>query len=291
MDAARRAMARPAMQSMAHEAKARFAANRASRRHAKGALAAATLIGALASAALWSLALRPAALDGQEALEETAVAARDQTIVETAVGESVSVDLADGSTVDLNSGTRLAFDLTHAERRVRLLEGQAFFDVAHDPARAFVVRAGGKAIKALGTSFDVRIIDGDVSVTLIEGRVAIERDDRPDAPATILEPGQQALAQAANTVAVRGAAVEAVVSWRDGIMQFDDVSLAEAVAEANRYTTRRIELVGEDVAALRLSGAFPNDRIDAFVDALAQYFDLAVDASDPQAIRLSQRPA
>ena len=82
----------------------------------------------------------------------------------TATGESRTVTLADGSQVNLSGGSAIGVDITSEERRVRLLSGEAFFDVAHDAARPFTVEAGEARIVVLGTAFDVAL---DPSATTV----------------------------------------------------------------------------------------------------------------------------
>lgn len=208
----------------------------------------------------------------------------------TAVGERSTVALDDGSTIVLNTQTRVRVDYGAAERAVILLKGQALFEVAKDPQRPFVVRAGDRRIRALGTAFDVRLNEDEVRVTLLEGRVAVEEAlvTRPDQPArrpprrSELTAGQQLVATTAGADQVLAADVERVTSWREGRLIFENELLNEAVAEVNRYSDRKIMLTDPSLNDLRVSGVFRTGSPTSFVGALSDYFPIEATSSDPQ---------
>jgi transmembrane sensor len=203
----------------------------------------------------------------------------------TAVGERATVRLADGSVVTLNTASQARFDLTGAVRKVRLLEGQAIFEVAQDKSRPFVVYAGDRRITALGTAFDVRIDKQAVKVTLVEGRVVVDQmaasgaSRSPNDPPVRarLEPGEQLTAGPDGAASVRRAAVERVVSWRDGRLIFVADRLADALTEMNRYSAVPIVLADPGIGELRLSGVFRTGEPEAFAHALEEYFPLAAE--------------
>lgn len=220
----------------------------------------------------------------------------------TAVGEQREIKLADGSTIMLNTATVIDVDYSADERRVTLLDGQASFDVARDPERAFVVDTGGALVRALGTQFDIYKSSDAVTVTLIEGKVEVAaatqgKEEEPDkaAPAAPfaraeLSPGEQV------EIASRGALspvaridVGRVVAWREGKVSFRDTPLAEAVAEMNRYSATKITLADGDLAELRVSGVFRVGNSDHFVSALESLLD--VKAKDGRDEIVLSRPA
>lgn len=225
----------------------------------------------------------------------------------TAVGERLNVVLDDGSLVTLNTRTELRVAYTAGERKVELRGGQALFEVARDAARPFVVEARDRRFVAVGTAFDVRVDEARVQVTMIEGRVKVEPARRsvpddatpaianaPDLPQAqireiILTAGQQLVAAPALAVDdIRLANPERVSSWRTGQVVFEDATLAEAVAELNRYTRVPIELADPSLAELRISGAFVTGRNDTFVEAVTGYFPIQARRA-PDAIHLVRR--
>ena len=229
----------------------------------------------------------------REAPNVRATPSSNRTIAfETSVGQRISRRLADGTRVTLNTDS--ALDLAYsAERRVvRLIRGQALFEVAKDRRRPFVVEAGGREITALGTVFEVRLDPGGLKVLLAEGRVSIARARLPglpgkasDPPGIVLAPGQSFVARLGELEQVKTANVESALLWRSGLLDFDDVTLAEASAELNRYSKRRLVVRDRAVASLRVSGVFRASAPDRFADAVREVLPVAVRES-PDAIEI-----
>jgi len=178
------------------------------------------------------------------------------------VGEIREVSLSDGSVVTLNTGTSLTVRFDEARRVVDLARGQALFEVAAD-GRDFVVEAGGRRTRALGTVFDVRTLDSGVTVTLVEGSVSVSGAGE----ARVLSAGEQLVASAAG-VEVRAVDTESLMAWKRGMVAFDDVTLAEAVAEMNRYSAIEIRLGDAGLADERISGRFPAGQPVEFAESL-----------------------
>ncbi len=219
----------------------------------------------------------------------------------TAVGERSTVPLDDGSTVSLNTQSRITVHYHQFQRQVTLLAGQALFEVAKDPRRPFVVYAGNQRITATGTAFDVRLDADQVRVTLVEGRVAVDsavqvqdlRQSAPPASATArteLEPGEQLVASAGVvTPEVRHTNVEHVTSWREGRVVFEDAPLSEAIAEINRYSTTQILLTDAAMGELRVNGLFRTGQVSTFVNALQEYFPIDARPAAEEKILLEWR--
>lgn len=194
---------------------------------------------------------------------------------DTAVGEQRLIRLTDGSRVRLDTATRVQVAFRGGERRVLLLRGQAFFEVAHDPARPFLVEADGATVRALGTRFDVRRDPEGVQVTLVEGRVRVRRGG---GEGWTLAPGQQIRVGAkVASPAPRAVEAGAATSWTTGRLVFRGLPLAAAVAEVNRYATRPVRLEAQAVAATPVTGAFDSGDTDAFVAAVCALYDLRAD--------------
>jgi len=197
---------------------------------------------------------------------------------ETAVGERSTVSLPDGSTMVLNTASRVEVNYSAKLRSLTLTTGQALFEVIKDPARPFVVVAGNRRIVALGTAFDVRIDEGEVvQVTLLEGRVSVDEILRvPSTSTNTSEPerlelaaGEQLIARNNEPTVVATTDIDRVVSWREGRLVFRDEPLSEAVKEINRYSTTQL-FVNEDprLQDIRVSGVFKAGRTASFVLAL-----------------------
>jgi transmembrane sensor len=204
----------------------------------------------------------------------------DAALYRTAVGERSTIVLPDGSTATLNTDSVLKVAYSGDERGVRLLRGQALFDVARNKARPFQVYAADRRITAVGTVFDVRLQGEAVKVALVEGVVNVtplESRARTSRAAVTMKAGEVLAAAPRTPVRVRTADIRRETSWREGVVVFDDVPLAEAVIEINRYTSRPLQLEDSDIGAFRVSGVFKTGDPDHFAMAMAEVFPLAVD--------------
>jgi len=181
----------------------------------------------------------------------------------TRVGELRVVRLDDGSTVRLDTDSRIDVAFSGDARRIRLARGQAFFDVAHAASRPFLVTAGAVSVRAVGTKFDVRDA-AEPQVTLVEGVVEVRRQGaRPQT--WTLRPGQQLIAAAAATP--KPVDMAAATSWTSGRVVFENVPLSAAVDEVNRYLAHKIILRAPAAAQTPVTGSFDTGDAAAFVAA------------------------
>lgn len=200
----------------------------------------------------------------------------------TATGEQRFISLPDGSTVNLNSRSKLRVRSFERERVVELQEGQALFNVAKDPSRPFVVISGSTRVRAVGTQFDVYRKRGDTIVTVVEGRVAVRRKERADhheAPAPVvplpesqsvasshevagsaeellLSAGQQLLIASSGDPQSAAADVARVTSWTQRQLIFESTPLAEVVEEFNRYNPRQMIIASAELNTFQIDGVF-----------------------------------
>lgn len=188
----------------------------------------------------------------------------------TGVGEQRLVSLDDGTKVRLDTDTRLRVRLTGDARQIVLERGQAFFDVAHDASRPFVVRAGDQSVRALGTRFEVRREGEVVRVTLVEGAVEVKGEDQ----ARRLAPGEALAARAGALEAPRRVDLAAATSWTSGRLVFRSTPLAQAVAEVNRYSDGKVVLDTPQLKNVPVSGVFDVGDTRAFVAAVSDLFAL-----------------
>lgn len=185
----------------------------------------------------------------------------------TAPGEIRTVSLPDGTKVDLSSGTAIALAFDGNERRVRLLEGAAYFTAA--PAgsaepRPFVVEVDDGSATALGTRFAVSRMADDIEVAVDEHdvRVSLDNSNRPPA-SVIVSPGQSVrYSNASGLGNVRQTTAGQTAAWRRGRLIFDRVPLADIVAELNRYRRGRIMISNDALARRTVSGVFSTDNLE-----------------------------
>jgi transmembrane sensor len=205
-------------------------------------------------------------------------------VYRTAVGEQQTITLADGTRITLNTDSRLVVSYDAAQRRVRLTHGEALFEVAKRPQWPFVVQAGDEQVKALGTTFVVRRDPDRLAVSLIEGRVEVTRHAAMLVPGPVdplvLSPGERVTLHADGAVrTLDRPRVEAMTAWRRGEVMFDDVALADAVAELNRYGGTRVHVRDPALQQLRVSGVFSTRDPAEFARAIAQLHHLHIDGS------------
>ena len=188
----------------------------------------------------------------------------------TAKGEHRSVKLADGSAVDMNAGSRLSVRLGAHDRRVVLAEGEAVFDVAADKTRPFLITAGDRTVRVVGTRFDVRRRSGVLSVTVERGVVEVQPSDGAAGRTFRLHPGQRLdHVEGAATVLVSAADPQQVSSWKSGRLIYRDQPLGEVVADLNQQFARPILLDDPTLAQTRVSGVLVLDDQAAVIRRLA----------------------
>ena len=203
----------------------------------------------------------------------------------TAIGERRSIALADGSHLHLNTDTALDVAL-HADRRtVRLIRGEAMFDIARDVLRPFLVTTGSTTLRVLGTAFNVRMREDLVELVVAHGLVGVE-----DAGMGLRKvAGGHGAAIHGRLVAVTALAHGALaqrIAWQDGVIDFDGRTLSEAVAEFNRYLPHPIVIADPDLASIRLGGVFPTGESDKFLDALESSFAIKAIKTSDQSVLL-----
>lgn len=217
----------------------------------------------------------------------------------TGLGERQTVTLDDGSTVTLNTDTRIEVDFDEGIRHLALVRGEALFDVNKDPERPFLVSAGDSRVMALGTRFQVRRNAEQVEVTLLEGRVRVEKtaprrlttnnSPLPRMPEPILlEPGERiTIAKAGeNVVRKKIADEETVLSWTSGRLIFRSTPLVEAVAEVNRYARTKIRIADARLRDLPISGTFVTGDSEILAAALEADFPVRAEKTARHEITL-----
>jgi transmembrane sensor len=198
----------------------------------------------------------------------------------TQVGERSFLVLADGSKVTLNTASSVRADYSGGERRLTLLRGEAFFDVAKDPNRPFVVTAGSRRVIAVGTAFNVRLQDRSVRVTLVEGKVRVMRSrpadngvdaQDPTGSAVTLVAGSALVTEADGPDRVERLDANRATSWRNGKLVFEGERLEDVVAEMNRYSRETLVIAGPTLKDRKVSGVFEPTEGHAFAKALEAY--------------------
>jgi transmembrane sensor len=208
------------------------------------------------------------------------------TLYETPVGGRQILTLPDGSQIELNTNSKVRIARGENGRRVIVDSGDVYFDVRHDGRRPFVVTAHGRTLVDLGTKFLVRERPEALEVSLLEGKLRLDAPKGARGPATIMAPGEVAVATERTTSVTKSAhkALATELSWRQGVLIFHHTPLSEAVAEFNRYTTRKIMIANPAVARLEINGKFRTNDIAMFADVTADVLGLKADKRDDRIV-------
>ena len=211
-------------------------------------------------------------------------------IYATNVGEQRSITLADGSTVVLNTDTKIAVNITQHARSIELQQGQAFFTVQHENNRVFEVMANGLRITDIGTSFDVKAVDTQTQVSVIDGIVEVKPKaaDEQASPVRLIA-GQQAMHSANDNIKVQPFDLNQATAWQRGNLVFKDDKLSMVVTEINRYFKKPLRLADDDLAEVLFSGVIQMSDQNRTVHDLAALLSLRVIATDDEFI-LTQNP-
>ena len=222
--------------------------------------------------------------------------------IETAVGEQETFVLVDGSKVTLNTDTAVEVDYSREGRDIRLLRGEAHFDVAESKKRPFSVYADGQIVRAVGTAFTVYLDDDQtVEVTVSEGFVAllaVQQDVRPtpdqgaDAPSDLLielTVGERVLIRESRVEQHEELAVSELnrkLSWRKGLVSFSGMRLEEAISEIGRYSDYEIDIHDPSLNEIPVGGYFKVGEVESFLRALETAFDVEVERVSERHFRI-----
>jgi transmembrane sensor len=206
---------------------------------------------------------------------------RDNALV-TEIGQQQVRLLQDGTRIVLNTDTRIEVNFDEHARRVRLVRGEARFDVSKHPTWPFVVSVGEREIRALGTSFIVRHDSiEDLSVTLVEGQISVapigRNETAPSQTVQILAPGQRLIVSQHHAQAVDRPELSRVTAWERGRVEFEETPLEDAVNEMNRYSTTHITIADAQVGQLHVGGVFRAGDSGEFVKIVTAAFGLRAD--------------
>jgi transmembrane sensor len=216
--------------------------------------------------------------------------------VSTAVGEQRSLILNDGTRVFLNTATHVVVKYDKSVRRVELVAGEALFQVAKRPDWPFIVQAGGRQVKALGTSFVVRRDAQQMAVTLVEGKVTVstafnsdeqpaprlspERGKRMDGADTAkvytLSAGERLVFAAGKPAQLDAPSLEKAMAWRRGQVFLEDTPLSSTVSEMNRYSSTKLVIERPETEFLLINGLFQAGDSSSFATAVAEAYSLRV---------------
>jgi transmembrane sensor len=237
--------------------------------------------GALAAAAALALGLF---------VSQPAPAPAGAAPVARLVQNSNTRKLADGSVVEMNRGSEIDVVYQDSERRVKLLRGEAHFTVTKDPNRPFIVEAGGVAVRAIGTAFNVRMSASSVEVLVTSGTVQVDSSTPIVAGSAVAAPlapkvdaGHRVVLPTANPTepvaiqSVSSADIERALAWQGLRLDFVEATLAQAVAEFNRHNQHQLIVTDSTLGNVKIGGNFRADNVDGFVRLMVTTLGVTAD--------------
>ena len=226
----------------------------------------------------------------------------------TAIGDIQQHKLVDGTMLKINTDSQVQIDYSDSTRKIRLLRGEAHFQVSHNANWPFEVYAGKRRVKAIGTAFSVQLNSDSVKVLVSEGRVdiaaSVEKQQRLEKigslgyaqKATFSNREISQLAAQEKTAVIDEISTLAKqelsrqLAWREGYLVFDGDPLSHVVAEINRYLPTTIEIADPAISQLRIGGRFKVGQLEAMFDVLESSFGIQVSRIDDQHIQLRLKP-
>lgn len=238
---------------------------------------------------------------------------RNLVVYNTVAGQQQAIKLADGSSVTLNTNSRLIVDFSEKTRRVVLERGEALFDVASNPSRLFSVDTGTRAVTVLGTKFNLQKLNFSLQLAVLEGVVAVHRpEDRVSGQTAITELHPKAdkvrglnedqyLLRAGTEAYFSGThgASDSIVDvrpledanedplWTRGYVRFKDQPLLQVVRELNRYSKRKILIEDDRIINVRVSGLFKVAELDRVLNRFERLFGLQVTSFPDRVVLVS----
>jgi len=211
----------------------------------------------------------------------------------TAVGEQRTIQLPDGSIIELNTDSNLKVRISASARELWLLQGEALFKVQHDASRPFTVRTGDSVIEAVGTQFDVYQRRNATTVSVLEGRVRVNADRTARNGVATANNPSTGIAASGSTALSAGEQVDIehngqiekpkqlnaahIAAWRERRLIFDEETLQNIASEFNRYNHRHLHIEGDAAAERRFSGIFDADDPESLAKLLSRDTHLTVE--------------
>jgi transmembrane sensor len=233
---------------------------------------------------------------------------QDQNVVQnfsTEVGKQAIFSLDDGTSIQLNTNSIIEVVYNERQRYVKLLQGEAKFDVAKDSNRPFTVKAGEKSFTALGTIFNVqKDTNQDLELLVTEGKVLISKSNEfieyvshqsgsiqlVNMPGILVQSGEKVVIddnvlRPINKVTL--VQVQRDLAWQQGMLIFEGEPLGKALKEISRYSNTHFEIMDDELSQLVIAGYFKADDIDGLLKSLSLNFNIQHQKTSSDLIRLS----
>ncbi|XPF94503.1 FecR family protein [Colwellia sp. RE-S-Sl-9] len=224
----------------------------------------------------------------------------------TLVGQQMNATFDDGSIIHLNTNSRIETEFSDDKRIIKLIKGEALFEVAHDPNRPFIVYAGDRLVQAIGTKFVIHLEPENIQVTVTDGKVkmskvalntkltdieelnntTINKDD------VYIAKGEKVIVasdQSPKLTRINPENIKRELSWIDGKLVFDNKEFADVIKEINRYVNIEIVLKDPSLHNIRISGRFDLEDSEALIEAIELSFNMKSQRLDSNKILLTKK--
>lgn len=189
--------------------------------------------------------------------------------------------LPDGSKLAIDVKTSLKVKYFDDKRYVKLDEGQVLFDVAKNKEQPFIIESGNTHIQVVGTSFEVRKLNGKTTVKVVEGKVKISKligVNNKEQALTLLTRGEQiTLDTFGSVLELTKTSLQYIASWKEDTIHFHNTTIKEAVEELSRYTNNVITIKNKKIESLLVTGKFSTTQIDKFFNALGSIYSISIE--------------
>jgi len=223
----------------------------------------------------------------------------------TLVGQQMDATFDDGSIIHLNTNSHIETEFSDEKRIIKLIKGEALFEVAHDPKRPFIVYAGDRLVQAIGTKFVVHLKTGNIQVTVTDGKVKMSKvaldtkltdikaldNTRIQKDDVYITKGEKVLVssnQAPKLTHIKPEGIKRELSWLNGKLVFENEELFDVIEEVNRYVDIDIVLKDPSLHKIRISGRFDVGDSEALIEALELSFNLKSQRLDSKKILLTK---
>jgi transmembrane sensor len=208
----------------------------------------------------------------------------------TELAEQRYQKLEDGSVVTLGGNSSIAVEMNALKRTVHLQRGEAYFEIAKDPQRPFIVKVGKAKVIAVGTAFNIIRRHNSATVDVIEGvvrvsgRVSADAQQKPRIQE--FKKGEQIIVDDSGTWQHGAASVDRAVAWREGRLAYVNERLADVIEDVNRYSNRRLVIGDATLSDMRYTGTVFSDDVDEWLIGLQKVFEIRILALDDQVVLL-----
>jgi transmembrane sensor len=210
-------------------------------------------------------------------------------VYEAAPGQIRDVALTDGTRLRLNAGSRISVRLDRDARRIDMADGEAVFDVAHDPARPFLISVGDREVRVVGTEFNLRRRAAKIVLTVRRGLVEVRPAGHAEIEPMRVAPGEQLThSEASGHSALNAVDPEEAFGWTVGRLIYRDEPLAEVAADLGRRFGRKIRPLDERTAQTRFTGVLVLDDEKAVLQRLSALAPVLVQSGDDGSVVLSR---